>query len=59
MIMCGFHHLVRVQIENEEFWLKDAIKHEMMESILWNMMAKHQRRLRMGLTLHPTYISLE
>jgi hypothetical protein len=59
MIMCGFHHLVHVQMENEELCLRDAIKHEMVELILWNLMAKHQRRLRMGLTLHLAYNSLE
>ena len=54
-----FHHLVPLQMENEELWLRDAIKHETVELILWNLMAKHLRRLRMGLTLHPTYSSLE
>jgi len=61
MLLCGFHHLVRVQMDNEEWWLRDAIKYETMDLILWNLMAKHQRRLRMGLTLHlwePTF-SLE
>jgi hypothetical protein len=25
MIKCGFHHLVHVQMEDEELWLRDAI----------------------------------
>ena len=41
MIMCGFHHVGRVQMENKELWLRDAIKHEMVELILWKLMAKH------------------
>ena len=47
-ILCGFHHLVCAQMKNEELWIGDAIKHEMVELILWNLMVKHQRRLRMG-----------
>ena len=34
MIMCGFHHLVCVQMDTKELWLRDAIKHEMVELIL-------------------------
>ena len=48
---------MHVQMENAELWLKDAIKHEMVELIIWNLMAKHQRQLRMELTLHPVYSS--
>ena len=59
MIMCGFHHVMHAQMKNNKLWLRDAIEHEMVELILWNLMAKHQRRLRMGLTLHPTYSSLK
>ena len=59
MILCGFHHLGHVQMENEKLWLRDAIKHEMVELSLWNLMAKHQRQLRMGFTLHPAYNSLD
>ena len=36
MIICGFHHLVLAQMENEELWLRDVIKHEMVELIIWN-----------------------
>ena len=46
-------------MENEELWFREAIEFGMVELILWNLMAKHQRGLRMGLTLHPTYSFLE
>jgi hypothetical protein len=36
MAMWGFHHHVR---ENEEWWFRNAIKHEMVELIHWNLMA--------------------
>ena len=58
MIFYGFHRVVPAQVENEELWFKDAIKRETVELILWNLMAKQQRRLRVGLTMHPTYSSL-
>ena len=58
MSLCGFHGVIHVQVEDEELWLNDAIEHETVELIIWNLMAKHQRRLRMGLTLHPAYNSL-
>ena len=31
MILYGFHHLMCVQMENEELWPRDAIKHEMVD----------------------------
>ena len=59
MILCDFHRVVRVHMEYEELWFRDVIKCDTVELILKNMMAKHHRRLRMGLTLHPTYSSIE
>ena len=59
MIMCGFHRVVPVQMENKELWFRDAAKRETVELILCNLMTKHQRRLRMGLTLSPAHSSLE
>ena len=58
MILYGFHHVLHAQVENEELWFRDMIEGEAVGLILWNLMAKHQRRLRMGLKLHPTYSSL-
>ena len=46
------------RVGNDELWFKDAIERETVELILWNLMAKHQRQLKMWLTLHPTYSSL-
>ena len=41
MIICGFQHVLLVQMENEELWLRDAIKLEMVGFILWNLIAIH------------------
>ena len=35
-----FHHVMHVHMKNKELWFRDAIKHETVELILWNMMAK-------------------
>ena len=59
MIMCSFHRVLLAQVDYEELWLRNAIECEMVELILWNSMANHQRQLRMGLTLYPAYSSLE
>ena len=57
MILCGFHRVVPAQMETEELWFRDAIGREKLVLILWNVLRKHQRRLRMR--SHPTYSSLE
>jgi len=56
MIMCGFHHLVCVQMENERLWLKDAIKHEIVELIFLESDGQTLEAIKDGA---HTYSSLE
>ena len=41
MIMYGFHSVLLARVEYEELWLRDSIEREMVELIIWNLMAKH------------------
>ena len=59
MTMCGIYHVLLAELEYEELWLRDAIKRKMVDLILWNLMAKHQRQLKIGLTFHLASSSLE